>query len=439
MRVRSFLAFGFVAATLGACSSEPIASGGGMTGGTGGDTTSAQGGASASGAQGGSAGTDTATVTDYTTSPCYGQPSSTEVYDLSTHATHTVTATCRAEGEFARVYVTDELWETQADPSAEPLDQDQINEFMAGYELHGASGSYRPDLGVLPTDEAVFGALPPVQLTDGKLAIYIVDSGGAGQGYLCSWCATTQLHLDYISLGSLHSDLTFSIAAHESYHAIHHGYDPTEVFWIDETFAESAMTVNGYYTDSAWVATFLHDTNVEWGPGLSSDTDFNYGAGLLLGTFLWERDGAPFLAAVTQDPKHEWAGVDSALATVGDTETSWQLWSDLGLAIFLDDPASGYAIKSFELGAKVQPIVATTGTPVTQTLAPYGFVYVTFGADATRLTLKSDGDIASRLVYPGTPADVRELTVGQSVDLEGTPRVLLLTAQQKTPFELDVE
>jgi hypothetical protein len=428
---------GLVAGALAACSSAPIDDGAGTTGGTGGDSGGGQGASAGSGVQGGSSGSGA--VTDYTTSPCYGQSSSTQVYDLSTHATHSVTATCRAEGSLARVYVADELWQTQAAPSDEPLDQAQIDAFMAGYELHGASGSVHPDLGVLPTDEAVYGDIPDAKLTDGKLPIYIVDSGGAGEGYLCSWCENTQLHLDYTLLGSLHSDKTFSIAAHESYHAIHHGYDPNEAFWIDETFAESAMTVNGYYTDQQWVSTFLHDPNVMWGPGLTSSTDFNYGAGLLLGTFLWERDGADFMYAVTHDSKHEWAGVDSALASVGDTATSWELWSELGLAIFLDDPASGYALESFRLGAKVATTPAVTGKPLQLTLQPYGFVFVTFDANAASFTLTSDGTIAASLVYPGTPADVRAVAVGENVGLEATPRVLLLTAQQKAPFVLTVE
>jgi len=428
---------GILGGALTACSSAPIESGAGGTGGDSGGTGGGQGATSGTGAQGGSAGSSA--VTDYTSSPCYGQSSSTQVYDLSTHATHSVTATCRAEGAFARVYVADELWQTQAAPSDEPLDQDQINAFMAGYELHGATGSFHPELGVLPTDEAVYGTIPDAKLTDGRLPIYIVDSGGAGEGYLCSWCENTQLHLDYTLLGSLHSDKTFSIAAHESFHAIHHAYDGTEAMWVDETFAESAMTVNGYYTDQQWVSTFLRDPNVMWGPGLSSSTDFNYGAGLLLGTYLWERDGADFMYAVTHDPKHEWAGIDSALASVGDAATSWELWSELGLAIFLDDPASGYALASFDLGAKVATTPVTTGKPLKLTLQPYGFVFVTFDANAAQVTLTSDGSIAASLVYPGEPADVRELTVGQNVTLEGTPRVLLLTAQQKTPFVLTVE
>jgi hypothetical protein len=423
-------------AALGGCASQAIDRGNGTPGAGAGGGTSGSGGGSAA-AQGGSTGGST--IPDYTTSPCYGEPATTEVYSLSNHQTRTVTATCRAEGEFARVYVVDALWQTQSDPSETPLDQGEIDAFMAGYELEGKSNSYRPDLGVLPTDELVFGALTDATLTDGKLPIFIVDSGGAGEGYLCSWCANTQLHLDYPLLGSLHSDKALSIAAHESFHAIHHGYDPTESFWVDESLAEAAMTVNGYFTDGAWVASFLHATNVAWGPTLSNPQDMNYGAGLLLGTYLWEHGGKDLLYAITQDPKHEWAGIDSALASVGDSATSWQLWGDLGLSIFLDDPASGYAIKSFDLGGKPLPYVAKTGDTLSETLAPYGFAFVTFGDDATRLTLSTEGDVTARLVFDGTPLDVRELANGDSVELATTPRVLLLTAQEKTPFDLAVE
>jgi hypothetical protein len=432
LRSASFT-LGILAGALSACSSAPLADGTATAGGTGGSGGQTAG----SGAQPGSSGGGGAAVTDYTTSPCYGEPASTEVYDLTTHATHSVAATCRAEGSFARVYVADALWQTELGGGGVALDQALIDAFMAGLERHGKSGSAHPELGVLPADEAVYGDIPGAKLTDGKLPIYVIDASGAGDGYLCSWCDNTQLHLDYTLLGSL--ERTLSTAAHEAYHAIHHGYDPTEAMWVDETFAESAMTVNGYYTDQQWVSSFLRDPNVEWGPGLTSSTEFNYGAGLLFGTFLWERDGADFMAAVTQDPEHEWAGIDSALASVGDTASSWELWNELGLALLLDDPASGYALTSFELGAKVATTPAASGQALAETLKPYGFVFVTFDASATRFTLTSDGELAASLVYPGAPADVRDVPLGQSVELETAPRGLVLSARQQTRSVLTVE
>src|SRR5688572_19963828 len=152
------------------CSSEPLAPPGGGKGGTGGT--------------GGAGGTD------YTGSACYGQSRTTQVYDFSTHMTRDATATCRAEGEHALVYVADELWQ-------QPFTQAEVNAFMAGYEQSGRPTSYRPELGILAVDELVFGSLDgPLnagRLTGGKLPVFVVSSGGAGDGYLCGWCQAVEL------------------------------------------------------------------------------------------------------------------------------------------------------------------------------------------------------------------------------------------------------
>jgi len=446
MPTRALALFAVLSGGLVACSSEAIDRGaapsvdtGGSSGsgGTGGRAASGATGGGGTAGQGGSGGA--LVIPDYTQSPCYGEAAETLVYSLTTHDTHTVTATCRAEGEFARVYVADELWQTLFDASLPPLDQSEVDAFMAGYELRGNAHSYRPDLGVLPTDEAVFGELLPAALTDGKLPIFVIDSSGAGEGYLCGWCDTTQLHLDYRLLGSLHTDTTLSIAAHESFHAIHRGYDADESPWVDETLAEAAMTVNGYFTDQDWLNSFLHKTNITWGPTQSDPHDYNYGAGLLLGTYLWERGGEDLLYAITHEPANDWAGIDNALASVGDPANSWQIWSDLGLALFLDDPTSGYEFKSFDLAGKTLPYIVGTGQTLSETLAPYGLVFVTFDADARSVTLSTKGSITARLVLGGAPADVRELTPGQTVDFDTTPRVLMLTAKTATDFDLAVE
>jgi hypothetical protein len=118
---------------------------------------------------------------DYTTSPCYGKPGTTQVYDGRTHNVSDVPATCRAEGNRALVYVADALFDVR-------VTQDAVNRFLQRYEVVGSAASFRPDLGVLPTDELVFGDLSASGLADGKLPLFVIDSMGAGEGYLCSWC-----------------------------------------------------------------------------------------------------------------------------------------------------------------------------------------------------------------------------------------------------------
>jgi len=428
MTVRRLACFATVCA-LGACSSEPIATGANAGGGAGAPGSAGGGGGSGGGGAG--------TPPDYTQSACYGRQATTQVYDLETHGTSTVTATCRAEGARARLYVADDLWQTKVSPDAPALDQPEIDAFMRSYELVGQAASAHPELGVLPTDEAVFGALPEASLTDGKLPIFVIDSRGAGDGYLCSWCAQPALHLDGPSLRSLHTDTTLSIAAHESFHAIHRAYDADEEVWVDETLAEAAMTVNGFFTDRAWLEEFLQTTNQAWGPGVNDARSFDYGAGLLFGTYLWEHGGAPLLAAITHEPANGWTGLDRALATTGSSATGWELFQDMAVAVVVNDPSTGYGFQSIALEASVLPYAVKTGATLTETIEPYGVIYVRFEADATSVTLDAPTAVSARLVLEGDALEVREIAPGSRATFDGkTPRSLVLTARETTAISV---
>jgi hypothetical protein len=378
-------------------------------------------------------------VPDYTRSPCYGSSRATLVYDAVTHGTREVAATCRAEGERTLVYVADDIWDVPPAAGAPAMTQSEVNAFMVGYELDGRPTSYQPDLGVLPTDELVFGSLDSGSLPDGKLPIFVVDSGGAGQGYLCGWCPDTELHLDGPLLRSLRTDETLSIAAHETVHAIHRGFDPNETVWVDETLAQAAMTVNGFFTDGEWLDDFLLDTNVEWGPGVDDPLGYHYGAGLLFGSFLWERGGRSLLRAITEEPLDDWAGIDAALVATGDPKSAWQVYLDMALAAFLDDPATGFWFESLELGGGIDPYVVGTGASLSETIEPYGLVFVVFDAEARSVTLDAGAGVSSRLVLDGRPTEVVELVPGAPVDVDAAPRVLLLTASARAAFSLTVE
>jgi hypothetical protein len=360
------------------------------------------------------------------------------VYDSVTHVPSEVSTTCRAEGDRTLVYVADDLWETSPAPGVPAIDQREINAFMVGYELHGRPTSFDPNRGVLPTDETVFGRLNPDTLPDGKLPVFIVDSGGLGQGYVCSWCPDLELHLDGPVLRSLHTDEALSIAAHETFHAIHRGYDQNEAVWVDETLAEAAMTVNGFFTDQDWLDDFLGNTNVAWGPGVADPRDYNYGAGLLYGSYLWERGGRSLLHAITAEPLDDWAGIDAALVTAGIESDAWSLFLDMALATFLDDPSTGYSFESFEVPAAILPYSVATGSTYSDTIQRAGLVFVVFDADARSVTLDAATTVSSRLVLAGRPTEVRELVPGEPTTFDATPRVLLLSSQQAANYSLTV-
>ena len=433
MDVRSALAFlapnlvpilvPILAALLGTagCGGQSLESGAGGVGGA-----AAGPGGSASSAGGASVGGGAAVAPDYSHSPCYGQTASTMVYDGKTHQLNPVSATCRAEGTQTRVYVADALFGTN-------VSQAEVDGFMKRYELLGSAKSYRPDLGALPTDELVFGDLPSAKLRDGKIDIFVIDTSGAGEGYLCSWCDTLALHMDGTLLDALDGDKSLGIAAHESFHAIHHGYDMDETVWVDESMAEAAMTVNGY-GDPDWLTSFLEKPNIDWGPGSNSIAKFNYGAGLVFGSYLWEQGGPDLMRAITREPANGWDGIDAALVSTGHTQTGFELFLDMAVALYLDDPARGWGFKSMDFNPPVLRATLAAGARTTGTVAPYGLIYEVLGDGVQSIRVDAGAAVTAQLVADRDPVVVTPLVLGTDTPVTFSPGVLVLTANAATQY-----
>ena len=80
------------------------------------------------------------------------------------------------------------------------------------------------------------------------------------------------------------------------------------------------------------------------------------------------------------------------------------------LSRVLDSASSGYEFKSFDTTNQVLPYAVTTGGTLRETLAPYGFAFVTFDDSMTHLTLTSDGDPC-----PDTPVSITLTQSGVTV------------------------
>jgi hypothetical protein len=406
-----------------ACSSEPLSepTTGGEAGADG--TTGAAG-------TGGEAGTGSAPeIPDYTTSPCYGTTRTTAVYDGQTHVVSNVSATCRGEGERTLLYVDDSLWQ-------DIVTQAEVNGFLYRFELHGEANSAHPGLGVLFANESVFGALDSSAFTDDKIAIFVIDTRGGGDGYLCSWCDEPELHLDGPNVAPLDGDEALSIAPHESYHAIHRAYDPDEALWVDESLAEAAMTVNGFFTDGPALSSYTGNPNVDWGPAGADVTSFHYGAGLAFGTFLWERGGTDLMRAITSEPQNGFAGLDAALADTGHAESAWDLFLELGAALHFDAPERGYGFESFDLTPKARAETLVPGESFDGHLEPYGFVYYALGTEFAGVSVSGAGGLAGFLLRDGEPIQREPLTLGEELALFGEPAVLMLSARESVTFRL---
>lgn len=385
----------------------------------------------------GASSTGTDELPDYSDSPCWGDVASTPVYNGVTHMLDDVAATCRAEGDRVLVYVADGLWGAEVDQAA-------VNGLMHRLELLTPAGSVDPSQGVVLNDEDVFGPLDGSQFPAGKLEIYVVDSNGGGDGYLCGWCDYPQLHMDGVILQPLDDDYAVAIAAHETFHVIHRAQDPNETQWVDESLAEAAMSANGFFTDTDWLDSFVTEPDQNWGPGEPPLGGFNYGAALLWGTYLWERGGTPLMTAITSEPTDGWPGLDAALDAVGDDRGAFDLYLDMIVATYVDDPATGYGFTSFEV-----PPVAVEGDLVVGgtemgTLAAYGIDYfriVDTGELTLGLTDTGAEPVVGQVVVLG-PGRVDVLLLGPATPVSvgaGQTAFVALTARDVASYSLSLD
>lgn len=379
---------------------------------------------------------DTGGLPDYSDSPCWGMPTSTDVYDGQTHQVVNVAATCRAEGERTFVMVADDLWENG-------IDQAAVNGFMHRFEIFTPDTSWDPEQGVILNDEAIFGSLDAAALPDGKLAVFVVDSNGGGDGYLCGWCDYPQVHLDGVVLAPLNDDLALSIAAHETYHVIHRGYDADEEVWVDESIAEAAMTANGFFTDDEWLDEFRLDPDVPWGPSGVDFGTFNYGAGLLWGTFLWEKGGPELMAAITAEPANGWEGLDAALASVAIEDDAWSLFLEMGVAMVLDRPDLGYGFTAFDVGEVAREGDIGLGEMVSGNVSPYGIDVWRVVADGTaniEVTPDAAVEVSARAFAASDPVVVVDpATAAADLALEAGEGFIVVTAPAATGYSITVQ
>lgn len=364
---------------------------------------------------------------DFTTSDCYGEVHTTSVYDGQTHELSDVRSVCRGETDRVRVYVAEALFGSVVTQAA-------VNEFLNAYALSGSGRGEHPELAVLSTVEAVFGELDAGRLPGGKLPLVVVDTNGGGDGYLCGWCEELEIHLDGVALEPLDGDTSLAIAAHESFHAIHRGYDADEEPWVDEVLAQATMPVTGLIVDRPALNDFARRPNVSWGPATTAIGDFHYGAGLAYGTWLWERGGEALMRAATAEPRNGWAGLDAALAESGIERTAFESLLDMAVALRLDDPARGYGFRSFDLIAPVAADVLAEAAETAGRVQPYGLIYVELGAGVRSLRLDGDPAVRGLLVADAEPVVLTPVELGVDVPVpSAAPNLVILTAAGETP------
>ena len=272
-----------------------------------------------------------------------------------------VDATCRGIGDYTYVFVADDQWGGN-------VEETDIGLLLDAFENVTPIGSIDPDQGIYENDVDLFGDVPDALDNDPKIYILLLDIPGYGgyefDGYFnvfdqypddFTW-GTYGEHSNEVEMLYINSDIrpvtadaTLSVVAHELEHMIHWNYDTDEASWVDESMAEAAMTVNGYYTDQAWVADFMSNPNIQ----LTQSTYVHYGACLLWGTYLYEQFGdLDILREIVAEPLNGEFGIVASLGTAGvglDFNDVVRRWV---VANLLDEPSIGdgrYGYNFFDL------------------------------------------------------------------------------------------
>src|SRR5262249_9783842 len=155
-------------------------------------------------------------------------------------------------------------------------------------DVGGHAGALDPSKGIYGNDVAAFGPVDTSKMPGGKLSIFVVDTDGYGDGYVPSldygWADYLQIHIDGV-IRPLDDEETMSVTSHELVHVIERSAYEKDG-WLSESLGEAGMTVNGFFTDKAWLDDWLATPDVNWGPGVVDHAKIHYGGCLVFGSFL---------------------------------------------------------------------------------------------------------------------------------------------------------
>lgn len=246
------------------------------------------------------------------------------------------TATCRAVGQYGYVWVEDAVWETD-------LNAADVATIIEAWDDKTPADQ---EAGIFPLVTDIFGDPPDAFDDDPKIYLLYYDIGEYGSysfdGFFRSVDQTEEagsnqlemLHLNSSSSREPAGDYMLAVAAHELVHMIIYNYDKNEASWIQESLAEAAMIVCGYFTDLAQIDGFAADPQIGLIP--SGDDRVDYGAALLFGDYLYERFGEGLLGEMVAEPQAGISGLEAALTEVGEELSFADLFGQWTAANYAD-------------------------------------------------------------------------------------------------------
>lgn len=329
-----------------------------------------------------------------------------------------VPTTCRFTGPNAYLYVADDQWGTY-------VNDELARSLMVTFEYRATPDAWDPTVGVFENDQAIFGDIPDTLDNDPRMYVllvdipdYINDEGEvfSFDGYFNAYDQMTDEQATRSTFGLYHSNevemlyvnsrirpvtepYTLGVMAHELQHLIAYNYDTSEEVWMSESLAEVAMLVNGYFTDTNWVASYAADPSV---PLLTNTASGNYGAYLLWGMYLYEQIGPGFMRVLEEEQRDGISGLETALKDVGLSTTFQELFLSWAAANVIQDRQydSHYGYRFSQELPPMMPeaLLSPVYGSVTSELEAFGVQYFEVGDLAQKTTVSVTSQGASNLV-----------------------------------------
>ena len=275
-------------------------------------------------------------------------------------------ATCRGVSDYGYVFIEDAQWNVT-------MNQSDVDAILQAWDEATPEGSIDPEEGIYDIETSVYGQPPNVDGWPGVVLLYYEIGCFMGTCFDGFYRYDDELAgphsnlMDMIHLEATQTDpaseYMLGVTAHEFNHMLQMVSDLNEDIWLSESLAEAAMIVTGYDTDLSWLADFVtNPTTTFWDDG----QDVNYGAALLLGTYLYEYGGTDLLTAITADSTNGEVSVEDHLIELGLADSFSVFFGDMATAIAADsfDTAKDlgkYRYQLLEVGELNWPLEGDAG------------------------------------------------------------------------------
>ncbi len=306
-------------------------------------------------------------------------------------------ATCRGVGENVYIFVSDDVWTVN-------VFQKDIDRIIQTFDHSTPETSVDGDKGIYEILTETFGKPPDV---DNDPRIYFLISqlgmyhGHHFDGFFRFIDQTkgeysNRAEILYLDCDNPSDDYHLGIIAHEFQHLIQWQYERDEASWVNESLAEVAMILCGYYTDKKQVVRYLNNTD---SPLISKGHMSNYGACLLWGTYIYERFGRTFLKNLMLEKSDGIEGFKRVLTNMNIKDNFSNIFGDWLIVNYLNTDL--FTNKNYKYKSITLPTFPTIkhffSLPVHDTgkISGYAVNYLKFSikrvkSKKLRITFKSD-------------------------------------------------